>query len=144
MTGVCLKYIYWFNIICQFSKNIINTILNVNTYKYTLKDSVETGKQHTYSLNFKNLQIDWKTCVFFLVIKFDTAFFNFFTDPRRHSDHRVETYRDVTDRRKHCGRLRFHVPTFFSGDLAKNDQLRVLSKFKVSRHQVVIQSDACI
>ena len=27
--------------------------------------------------------------------------------------HRVETYRDVTDRRKHCGRLRFHVPTFF-------------------------------
>jgi hypothetical protein len=33
---------------------------------------------------------------------------------------------------------------FFSGDRAKNDQLRVLSKFKVSRHQVVIQSDACI
>jgi hypothetical protein len=33
----------------------------------------------------------------------------------------------------------------FSGDRAKNDQLRVLSKFiKVSRHQVVIQSDACI
>jgi hypothetical protein len=30
--------------------------------------------------------------------------------PRRH---RVETYRDVTDRCKHCGRLRFHVPTFF-------------------------------
>jgi hypothetical protein len=27
--------------------------------------------------------------------------------------HRVETYRDVTDRCKHCGRLRFHVPTFF-------------------------------
>ena len=32
----------------------------------------------------------------------------------------------------------------FSGDRAKNDQLRVLSKFKVSRHQIVIQSDACI
>jgi hypothetical protein len=32
----------------------------------------------------------------------------------------------------------------FSGDRAKNDQLRVLSKFKVRRHQVVIQSDACI
>jgi hypothetical protein len=32
----------------------------------------------------------------------------------------------------------------FSGDREKNDQLRVLSKFKVSRHQVVIQSDACI
>ena len=58
--------------------------------------------------------------------------------------HRVETYRDVTDRCKHCGSLRFHVPTFFSGDRAKNDQLRVLSKFKVSRHQVVIQSDACM
>jgi hypothetical protein len=27
--------------------------------------------------------------------------------------HRVETYRDVTDRRKHCGRLRYHVPTLF-------------------------------
>jgi hypothetical protein len=27
--------------------------------------------------------------------------------------HRVETYRDVTDRCKHCGRLRYHVPTFF-------------------------------
>jgi hypothetical protein len=27
--------------------------------------------------------------------------------------HRVETYRDITDRRKHCGRLRYHVPTFF-------------------------------
>ena len=24
--------------------------------------------------------------------------------------HRVEPYRDVTDRRKHCGRLRYHVP----------------------------------
>jgi hypothetical protein len=29
------------------------------------------------------------------------------------SYHRVETYRDVTDRCKHCGRLRYHVPTFF-------------------------------
>jgi hypothetical protein len=29
------------------------------------------------------------------------------------SGHRVETYRDVTDRCKHCGSLRFHVPTFF-------------------------------
>jgi hypothetical protein len=27
--------------------------------------------------------------------------------------HRVETYRDVTDRRKHYGRLRYHVHTFF-------------------------------
>jgi hypothetical protein len=28
--------------------------------------------------------------------------------------HRVDkTYRDVTDRCKHCGRLRYHVPTFF-------------------------------
>jgi hypothetical protein len=32
----------------------------------------------------------------------------------------------------------------FSGDRAKHDQLRVLSKFKVNRQQVVIQSDACI
>ena len=31
----------------------------------------------------------------------------------RPPDHRVETYRDVTDRCKHCGGLRFHVPTFF-------------------------------
>jgi hypothetical protein len=29
------------------------------------------------------------------------------------SRHRVETYRAVTDRCKHCGSLRFHVPTFF-------------------------------
>jgi hypothetical protein len=29
-------------------------------------------------------------------------------------EHRVDkTYRDVTDRCKHCGRLRYHVPTFF-------------------------------
>ena len=28
--------------------------------------------------------------------------------------HRVDkTYRDVTDRCKQCGRLRYHVPTFF-------------------------------
>jgi hypothetical protein len=53
-------------------------------------------------------------------------------------DHRVETYRDVTDRRKHCGRLRYHVPTFFQATGAKNDQLRVLSKFKV----VVIRSSS--
>ena len=58
--------------------------------------------------------------------------------------HGVETYRAVTDRCKHCGSLRFHVYPIFSGDRAKKDQLRVLSKFKVSRHQVVIQSDACI
>jgi hypothetical protein len=31
----------------------------------------------------------------------------------RRKHHRVETYRDVTDRCKHCGNLRFHVPTFF-------------------------------
>jgi hypothetical protein len=31
-----------------------------------------------------------------------------------HYYHRVDkTYRDVTDRCKHCGRLRYHVPTFF-------------------------------
>jgi hypothetical protein len=30
------------------------------------------------------------------------------------SGHRVDkTYRDGTDRCKHCGRLRYHVPTFF-------------------------------
>ena len=30
------------------------------------------------------------------------------------SGHRVETYRDVTDRWKYCGRLHYHhVPTFF-------------------------------
>jgi hypothetical protein len=50
------------------------------------------------------------------------------------SGHRVETYRDVTDRCKHCGRLRYHVPIMY----------HVLSKFKASRHQVVIQSDACV
>jgi hypothetical protein len=27
--------------------------------------------------------------------------------------YRVETDRNVTDRCKHCGRLRYHVPTFF-------------------------------
>jgi hypothetical protein len=32
-----------------------------------------------------------------------------FCQPR----HRVETYRDVTDHCKHCGSLRFNVPTFF-------------------------------
>jgi hypothetical protein len=33
---------------------------------------------------------------------------------RRNPDHRVDkTYRDVTDHCKHCGRLRYHVPTFF-------------------------------
>jgi hypothetical protein len=31
----------------------------------------------------------------------------------RQPSHRVETYIDVTDRCKHCGRLRYHVPTFF-------------------------------
>ena len=33
--------------------------------------------------------------------------------------HRVETYRAVTDRRKHCGSLRFHVPTFFQATRQK-------------------------
>jgi hypothetical protein len=32
----------------------------------------------------------------------------------------------------------------FLGGRAKNDQLRILGMFKVSRHQVVIQSDGCI
>ena len=45
----------------------------------------------------------------------------------RPPNHRVEIYRDVTDRCKHCGRLHYHVPTF-SGDRAKNDQLRMLGK----------------
>jgi hypothetical protein len=62
----------------------------------------------------------------------------------QHLHHRVETYRDVTDRSKNCGSLRFHVPTFFQATGKKMIKLRVLSKFKVSRHQVVIQSDACI
>jgi hypothetical protein len=59
--------------------------------------------------------------------------------------HRVDTYRAVTDRRKHCGNLRFHVPTFFQATgPAKNDQLRVLGKFCEQLKRVVIQSDACI
>jgi acetyl-CoA carboxylase beta subunit len=33
--------------------------------------------------------------------------------------HRVETYRDVTDRCKHCERLRYHVPTFFQATRRK-------------------------
>jgi hypothetical protein len=32
----------------------------------------------------------------------------------------------------------------FSGDQAKNDQLRVLGKFREQLKRVVIQSDACI
>jgi hypothetical protein len=59
--------------------------------------------------------------------------------------HRVDTYRAVTDICKHCGSLRFHVPSHFvSGDRAKNDQLRVFSKFRRQLKQVIIQSDACI
>jgi hypothetical protein len=36
--------------------------------------------------------------------------------------HRGDTYRAVADRCKHCGSLRFHVPTFFSGDQARARQ----------------------
>jgi hypothetical protein len=56
--------------------------------------------------------------------------------------HRVETYRAVTDRCKRLRKLTFSCTHFFSGDRAKNDQLRVLSKFKVSSHQVVIRSSS--
>jgi hypothetical protein len=35
-------------------------------------------------------------------------------------NHRLDkTYRDVTDRCKHCGRLRYHVPTFFQATRRK-------------------------
>ena len=38
-----------------------------------------------------------------------------------------------------------HLPTFFHAiSIIKNHQLRILGKFEVSCHQVVIQSDACI
>jgi hypothetical protein len=53
--------------------------------------------------------------------------------------HRVDTYRDGTGRRKHCGDLRFHILHFFSGDRAKNDQLRVLGKFREQLKRAVIQ-----
>jgi hypothetical protein len=57
--------------------------------------------------------------------------------------HRVETYRAVTDRRsKHCGSLRFHAYPLFSDDRAKNDQLRVLSKFREQLKWVVIRSSS--
>jgi hypothetical protein len=41
-------------------------------------------------------------------------------------------------------KLAFSRTHFFSMRSAKNDQLRMLGKFKFSRHQVVIQSDARI
>jgi hypothetical protein len=51
--------------------------------------------------------------------------------------HRVDTHRAGTDRCKHCETYVFMYP-LFSGDRAKNDQLRVLGK------RVAIQWDACI
>jgi hypothetical protein len=62
----------------------------------------------------------------------------------QHSDsgynHRVDTYRAVTDRREYCGSLRFHVPTFFRRPDIKLSTARaqqVPRAVKVSRHQVV-------
>ena len=54
--------------------------------------------------------------------------------------HRVETYRAVTDRCKHCGSLRFHVPTFFQA----TGQKMINCAYSASLKWVVIQSDACI
>jgi hypothetical protein len=63
-------------------------------------------------------------------------------------NHRVDTCRDVTGRRKRCGNLRFHVPTFFSGDrvkkINKNYQLRVLGKFRERLKRTAIKWDACM
>ena len=55
-------------------------------------------------------------------------------------NHRVDTCRAVTGRRKRCGNLRFHVPTF----LKKIYQLRVLGKFRERLKRTAIQWDACM
>ena len=57
------------------------------------------------------------SCQFSRVFVFVFYIFQLFNfcQPR----HRVETYRDVTDRCKHCGRLRYHVPTFFQATRKK-------------------------
>ena len=52
-----------------------------------------------------------------------------YSDTYMPGNNKLNTYRAVTGRRKHCRNLRFHVTTFFS-DWAKNDQLRVLGKFR--------------
>jgi hypothetical protein len=44
--------------------------------------------------------------------------------------HRVDIYRGVTGRRKHAETYVFMYPLFFSSTRAKNDQLRVLGKFR--------------
>jgi hypothetical protein len=53
--------------------------------------------------------------------------------------HRVETYRDVTDRCKHCRSLvRFHVPTFFQA----TGQKRINCACSASLKWVVIRSSS--
>ena len=51
--------------------------------------------------------------------------------------HRVDTYRAGTGRCKHCGNLRFHVPTFFqaTGQKMINARARQVPRaVKASRH----------
>ena len=47
---------------------------------------------------------------------------------------RNNRHRARTDRCKHCGRLRFSVPTFFKSQRSKIDQLRVLGKLLEQFH----------
>ena len=48
--------------------------------------------------------------------------------------HRVCTYRAVTNRREHCGNLRFHVPTFYHLTGQKMINCACSASFKATRH----------
>jgi nitrite reductase/ring-hydroxylating ferredoxin subunit len=50
--------------------------------------------------------------------------------------HRGETYRAVTDRCKHCGSLRFHVPIFSQAAGQKMIKCACSASFKASRHPI--------
>ena len=57
-----------------------------------------------------------KECFYYIIVLFVETPRKFITAKLsiRKPGHRVDkTYRDVTDRCKHFGRLRYHVPTFF-------------------------------
>jgi hypothetical protein len=51
-------------------------------------------------------------------------------------DHRVKTYRAVTDSCKHCGSLRFHVPTFSQATGQKWSTQQVPRAVKANRHPI--------
>jgi hypothetical protein len=48
-------------------------------------------------------------------------------------NHRVDTCRAVTGRRKRCGNLRFHVPTFFR----RPDKKKIKKKLSTARSRQV-------